>query len=60
MADDRTRRGSQDRLRIKVSENYKVAFWSQKSGTGREKLAEAVRKAGPMAAAVAKLIGKEP
>lgn len=60
MADDRTLRGPQDRQRINMSENYEVAYWTKKWGISREQLAEAVRKAGPMSAAVAKLLGKEP
>lgn len=60
MADDRTKRGLQDRLRINMSEDYEVANWSQKWGISHQGLAEAVRKAGPMTAAVAKLLGKEP
>jgi Protein of unknown function (DUF3606) len=59
MADDRTIRGSQDRLRINMSEDYEVAYWSQKWGISHQELAEAVGKAGLMAAAVAKLLGKE-
>jgi hypothetical protein len=60
MADDRAIRGSQDRQRINMSENYEVAYWSKKWGISYKELAEAVRKTGPMAAAVAKLLGKEP
>ena len=43
-----------------TSEDYEVAYWSKKWDVSREELAEAVRKAGPMSAAVAKLLGKEP
>ena len=60
MADDRTLRGRQDRQRINMSEDYEVTYWSKKWGVSREQLAEAVRNAGPMAAAVAKFLGKEP
>jgi Protein of unknown function (DUF3606) len=60
MVDDRTIRGPQDRQRINMSEDYEVAYWTQKWGVSPEQLAEAVRKAGPMSAAVAKLLGKEP
>jgi Protein of unknown function (DUF3606) len=60
MADDRTIRGSQDRLRINMSEDYEVAYWSQKWSISHQELAEAVRRAGPMAVAVAKFLGKEP
>ena len=60
MADDRSLRGTQDRQRINLSEDYEVTYWSKKWDVSREELAEAVRKAGPMSAAVAKLLGKEP
>ena len=43
-----------------MSEDYEVAYWSKKWGVSREQLAEAVRKVGPMSAAVAKALGKEP
>ena len=59
MADDRTLRGPQDRQRINLSEDYEVTYWSKKWGISREQLAEAVRKVGPMSAAVAKELGKE-
>ena len=60
MADDRSLRGPQDRQRINLSEDYEVTSWSKKWGVSREQLAEAVRKVGPMSAAVAELLGKEP
>ena len=60
MADDRSLRGPQDRQRINLSEDYEVAYWSKKWDITPEQLAEAVRKAGPMSAAVAKLLDKEP
>jgi hypothetical protein len=59
MADDRTLRGPQDRQRINMSEDYEVAYWTQKWGINRDQLVEAVRKAGPMSAAVAKVLGKD-
>ena len=60
MADDRTKRGSQDRVRINMSEDYEVAYWTKNWGINREQLADAVRQAGPMSAAVARHLGKEP
>ena len=60
MADDRTKRGSHDRQRISLSDDYEVRYWSQKWGVSKEELADAVRKAGPMANSVAKQLGKEP
>ena len=60
MADDRNIRGPEDRQRVNLSEDYEVAYWSKKWGVSSNQLAEAVRKAGPTAAAVAKLLGREP
>lgn len=60
MADDRTKRGSQDRVRINMSEEYEVAYWSEKWHISREQLAAAMNKAGPMVSAVARQLGKEP
>jgi hypothetical protein len=59
MADDRSLRRPQDRLRIHLYEDYEVAYWSKKWEVRHEELAEAVRKAGPMSAAVTKLLDKE-
>lgn len=60
MADDRSKRGPGDRQRVNMSEDYEVAYWSKKWGVTREQLAEAVKKAGPMSADVAKALGKAP
>ena len=60
MADDRTLRGPRDRQRINMSEDYEVTYWTRKWDISREQLAEAVKKVGPMATAVGKLLGKEP
>jgi hypothetical protein len=58
MADDRNERGPRDRQRINMSEDYEVSYWSKKWSLSREQLAEAVRKVGPMSAAVGRLLGK--
>jgi hypothetical protein len=58
MADDRNERGPRDRQRINMSEDYEVSYWSKKWSISREQLAEAVRKVGPMSAAVGRLLGK--
>jgi len=60
MADDRNDRGTRDRQRVNMSEDYEVAHWTQKGGVSREELAGAVRQVGQMSAAVAKQLGKEP
>lgn len=58
MADDRNERGPRDRQRINMSEDYEVSYWSKKWSVSREQLAEAVRKVGPMSAAVGRLLGQ--
>jgi hypothetical protein len=58
MADDRNERGPRDRQRINMSEDYEVSYWSKKWSISREQLSEAVRKVGPMSAAVGRLLGK--
>ena len=58
MADDRSERGPRDRQRINMCEDYEVTYWSKKWSVSREQLAEAVRKVGPMSAAVGRLLGK--
>jgi len=59
MADDPKIRGSHDRQRINLHERYEVEYWTSKWHISREQLAEAVKKVGPMSAAVAKQLGKE-
>lgn len=59
MADDKTKRGTQDRLRVNMSEDYEVEYWTSKWGVSRDRLAQAVKKAGPTAADVAKELGKQ-
>ena len=58
MADDCNERGPQCRQRVNMSEDYEVSYWSKKWGVGREQLTEAVRKVGPVSAAVKRLLGK--
>jgi uncharacterized protein DUF3606 len=58
MADDHNDRSPRDRQRINMSEDDEVLYWSKKWGVSREQLSEAVRKVGPMSAAVGRLLGK--
>ena len=46
MADDKTRRGGQDRQRINLNEDYEVRDWSAKFGVSAERLREAVLLVG--------------
>jgi hypothetical protein len=59
MADDRTKTGQADRLRINMNEDYEVRYWTQKWNVSREDLAAAVRTAGVMVKNVAKQLGKD-
>ena len=52
MADDKTKSGGQDRLRISLSEDYEVRDWSRKFGVTPDELRAAVKAVGNMAADV--------
>jgi hypothetical protein len=52
MADDKSKRGPQDRNRINLNEDYEVQYWSEKFGVSSEQLRQAVEKVGSSAAAV--------
>lgn len=57
MADDKSKRGPQDRSRINTSEDYEVRYWAEKFGFSAEKLNAVVKKVGTSADAVAKELG---
>jgi Protein of unknown function (DUF3606) len=46
MADDKKKRGAQDRALIALSESYEVAYWSKKFKVTPAKLKAAVKKVG--------------
>ncbi len=46
MSDDRHKRGSQDRKRISLSEDYEVRYWTKELGVSKEKLTELVERHG--------------
>jgi hypothetical protein len=48
MADDKTKRGGQDRSRINLSEEYEVRYWTEKFDVTRLELEGAAEKVGPM------------
>jgi Protein of unknown function (DUF3606) len=58
MADNLKNRGAQDRARVNVNKEHEVRYWTEKWGVTKEQLAEAVRKAGVSADAVARELGK--
>jgi hypothetical protein len=58
MADDRAKRGWQDRSKINMPEDYEVRYWTKHLEVSREELERAVNKVGNSAAAVRKELGK--
>lgn len=46
MADDKTKKGKQDRTRINMSERYEVDYWKDKFGVSSQALAGAIRATG--------------
>ena len=52
MADDKTKRGPADRLRINVNEDYELRSWSKKFNVTPDQLKQAVQTVGDRAAAV--------
>ena len=60
MADDRTKRGPQDRSRVNTSEEFELRYWSEKWGVSPEQVKAAVAKVGNSADAVARQLGKPP
>ena len=52
MADDLTKRGSPDRDRINVNEDYEVRDWAKKFGVSPDELKRAVQQVGDRADAV--------
>ena len=58
MADDKSKRGGQDRERINMGEDYEVRYWTEKFGVSEQRLRDAVDKVGDRARAVAQELGK--
>jgi hypothetical protein len=58
MADDRSKTGKADRIRINIEEEYELRDWAEKFGVSEQRLREAVEKVGPMAQRVAEELNK--
>jgi hypothetical protein len=58
MADDLQKRGSPDRDRINVNEDFELRDWSKKFGVSPEELKRAVQQVGDRADAVRQHLGK--
>jgi len=48
MADDPKQTGKPDDQRINVDQDHELTYWSEKLGVSRDRLREAVARAGPM------------
>ena len=58
MADDLKQTGKPDDQRINVDQDHELTYWSEKLGVSRDKLREAVAKAGPMVRNVQRELGR--
>lgn len=58
MADDLQNRGPADRARVNIHEDHELRYWTEKFGVTENALKAAVDRVGPMAADVAKALGK--
>jgi len=58
MADDKTKRGAPDRIRINVNEPYELEYWTKELGVSGAKLKELVKQHGVMVADVRKAVKK--
>jgi len=58
MADDRSKRGPQDRSRISLEEDYEVRYWTDALGVSADRLRELVQEHGNSAGAVRKALDK--
>ncbi|HXJ49907.1 MAG TPA: DUF3606 domain-containing protein [Burkholderiales bacterium] len=48
MADNPGEIGRQDDARINVNQDHELTYWSRKLGVSRDRLREAVARAGPL------------
>ena len=58
MVDDQRMRSVQDRARINIGEDSEVQYWAEVFGVSKERLAEAVTKAGDSVRAILQELGK--
>ena len=58
MADDLTKRGQADRLRINVNDKDKLDYWTKELGVSQPRLRQLVHNLGVMAADSRAALGK--
>ena len=56
MADDQTKRALRDSEFLSLEDDEEIEYWTMKFGVSRERLARAVARVGPSAAAVQKYL----
>ena len=59
MADDRSIRGGQDRLRVNMDQEYEARYWSNKFGVSQDELRAAIGKVGPMVSDLERHFGSD-
>ena len=59
MADDKSKRGPEDRIRINVHEAYELQYWSTQLGVSTQELRKSVDRVGPMVKDVKRDLGKK-
>jgi len=57
MPDDKSKRGSQDRNLISLTQEHEVRYWTKALGVSRERLEELVRQHGHSAAKIREALG---
>jgi hypothetical protein len=58
MADDKSKRGTQDRAKINVNEDYERRDWAKKLGVSQDELRSLVKQNGPSVSAIKKALEK--
>lgn len=58
MADDKSKTGKPDDLRINVNQAYEVTYWCGQLGCTEQQLRNAVAAVGPMVADVKRHLGR--
>jgi hypothetical protein len=58
MADDLSKRGQADRLRINVNEKHELDYWTKELGISEARLRQLVHNHGVMAADIRAALGK--
>ncbi|WP_395023378.1 DUF3606 domain-containing protein [Dongia sp.] len=59
MADDKSKRGKADRIRVAGGERYEVAYVAKKTGKSPAAVKKAIKAAGPMRKKVEKKLKKK-